>query len=80
MADEWARAHRAQLEAERVAAKTTADLNEARVQKRKEFAETDQGHCSAEIAEAERLMRLPTFETLKATGAVLGDPTKGPAS
>lgn len=55
-------------------------LTANRAAARAEFNDSDQGRNSAQIREAERLMRLPTHQTLKETGAVIGDALKGPSS
>lgn len=47
---------------------------------RLEFNMSEQGANSAQIREAERVMRLDTYDTLDAIGSVLGDPTQGPSS
>jgi hypothetical protein len=61
-------------------AKLNADLAEAREARYEEFVNSEAGQVRANIDEAERIMRLPTPDALKETGAVVGDATKGPSS
>lgn len=78
------REHELMRKAREAEAKAQAELSqriaENRAAERERYANSEQGEARAQEAEAERLMRLPTPQTLKETGQVVGDPTKGPAS
>lgn len=65
-----------QREAERVV-EAQAAATEAH---RKRFEGSEQADVHHQIEEAERIMRMPTPLALKRTGAVVGDPTRGPSS
>jgi hypothetical protein len=63
--------------AARDAAELTAELREAA---KEAYDNSEQGDVAAQIAEAERIMRLPTPEALKAMGShVPKDPTRFPS-
>jgi hypothetical protein len=66
--------------AEAAQQKINEQLNAGRENARQEYANSDRGLVAHANAEAERIMHLPTPDALEELGAVVGDPTRGPAS
>jgi peptidoglycan hydrolase CwlO-like protein len=63
------------------AAREAAELTaENRAAAKEEYDDSERGDVARQIAEAERVMRLPTPEALKAMGSVVPkDPTRFPS-